>query len=420
MDAAGDDLDLLLSLGGDKVPETPPGSPASSHPQFHGYVSDDGSPRRPRASDMSVFREAVRDYLDSEPTVPKVHHSIKKSEGKTREVEIERFSGIKIRNQQVSPVELSNRFSDVRFVRMSAIRTLLSGDTLPGSWATVGVLTEKGEAKMSSSGKSYCIWKMGCLDETNASVFLFGDAYKMNYNERVGTVFALFNSNVRKDDAGKGFSLSLYSVSQILRIGTSADYGICKGKRKDGMACTMVINKNKMSYCKYHSSNASQNYTTARAELKGGNLKLAFRPQGEGVYIVNPQANQSNRATSVQQVKVMSVDGLRKVLRVNTSVCLFEGFLSKIFTADKITTNRHSQGIRFLNKLTVKTELKLPDKQTLKQKEIKAHSGKRPAVATKLPSNLALKNGTESKRKKAYQSSANMIELEVISSDEDR
>lgn len=42
---------------------------------------------------------------------------------------------------------------------------------------------------------------------------------------------------------GTGFSLSVYSPSQILKIGTSADYGVCNGKRKDGMSCTLVINK---------------------------------------------------------------------------------------------------------------------------------------------------------------------------------
>jgi minichromosome maintenance protein 10 len=42
---------------------------------------------------------------------------------------------------------------------------------------------------------------------------------------------------------GAGFSLSVYSPSQILKIGTSVDYGVCKGKRKDGMPCTLAINK---------------------------------------------------------------------------------------------------------------------------------------------------------------------------------
>lgn len=42
---------------------------------------------------------------------------------------------------------------------------------------------------------------------------------------------------------GSGFSLSAYSANQVLKLGTSIDYGVCKGKRKDGMACTLVINK---------------------------------------------------------------------------------------------------------------------------------------------------------------------------------
>lgn len=79
------------------------------------------------------------------------------------------------------------------------VRNLLAGDTISGCWATVGVLTENGAPKLSSTGKSYCIWKMGCLNETDVSVFLFGDAYKMNCKERVGTVFALFSAGVRKD-----------------------------------------------------------------------------------------------------------------------------------------------------------------------------------------------------------------------------
>lgn len=73
------------------------------------------------------------------------------------------------------------------------------GDTLSGCWVTVGVLTEKGSPKTSSTGKAYCIWKLSCLDENAVSVFLFGDAYKRNCKELAGTVFAVFNSTVRKD-----------------------------------------------------------------------------------------------------------------------------------------------------------------------------------------------------------------------------
>jgi len=42
---------------------------------------------------------------------------------------------------------------------------------------------------------------------------------------------------------GKGFSVSVASVGQMLKMGVAADFGLCKGKRKDGVACTMAINK---------------------------------------------------------------------------------------------------------------------------------------------------------------------------------
>ena len=74
------------------------------------------------------------------------------------------------------------------------------GDTLSGCWATVGVLTEKGNPRTSSTGKTFCIWKIGSLDEKTVSVFLFGDAYQKYSKEEAGTVLALFNCAVRKDN----------------------------------------------------------------------------------------------------------------------------------------------------------------------------------------------------------------------------
>lgn len=89
----------------------------------------------------------------------------------------------------------------IDFILLVFSRNVLVGDTLLGCWATVGVLTEKGNPKTSSVGKSYCIWKIGCLDENTISLFLFGDAYEKHYKEQAGTVFALFNCAVRKDNA---------------------------------------------------------------------------------------------------------------------------------------------------------------------------------------------------------------------------
>lgn len=324
-----DDLDLLLSLQ-ERVLETPPASPSSPHSQSSGYQSDDGSPRRRGKADLSVFKDFVEDCLDYEPK--SVERYAKPKPQSSNDIQVEKFSGLRIRKQLVSPAELSEHLSDIRFVRLPTLKNLLVGDTLYGCWATIGVLIEKGIPKTSSIGKSYSIWKIGCLDENAVSLFLFGDTYEQNSKEQVGTVFALFSCTARKDTKGSGFSLSVAAPNQILKIGTSADYGVCKGRRKDGTACTIVVNKRKGTYCQYHKSKTSERYSTKRTELMGGNLRRAFRnpPRSEGIYMVDPLSDRTNTKKASKPVKLLSVDALKQALR----------------NGDKVTTNRHSQGIR--------------------------------------------------------------------------
>ncbi|XP_023512916.1 protein MCM10 homolog [Cucurbita pepo subsp. pepo] len=400
-----DDLDLLLSLQ-DKVVETPPGTP----PHASDLLSDDESPRRAGHADMSIFRNAVKDCLD-------YSHIPTEKSGKTNrskasnDVTIEKFSGLRVRNQLVGPVELHDRFSDIRFVRLSTIKNLLVGDTLSGCWVTVGVLTEKGSPKTSSTGKAYCIWKLSCLDENAVSVFLFGDAYKRNCKELAGTVFAVFNSTVRKDAMGMGFSLSVYQSSQLLKMGTSDDYGVCKGKKKDGMACTTVINRRRGIYCKYHKSKASEKYsTTIRTELKGGNLRTAFRDhhlKAEGVYMVNPLVGKVNSKHRAPPAKLLSVEGLKKALS----------------NADNVTTNVHSQGKRFLAEITGKMTDKSGNKELSRQSQQRISSEK-----TSISKSSGVENQQrDPKRMKTSHAPADkttkdmgkMVELDYISSDDD-
>ncbi|PON89989.1 Zinc finger, Mcm10/DnaG-type [Trema orientale] len=410
------DLDLLLSLQ-DRVLETPPASP--SRPHSPEYCSDEGSPSRKGQADMSVFKEAVMDCLDYEPN-PVEKPSKSNRTKASNEPGVERFSGLRIRNQLVTPAELRNHFSDIRFVRLSTIKNLLIGDTLSGCWATVGVLTEKGNPRTSSTGKSYSIWKIGCLDETTVSLFLFGDAYTKHCKDQAGTVFALFNCTVRKDSnsMGPGFSLSLYSPKQVLKIGTSVDYGVCNGKRNDGIACTAVINKRRGIYCKYHKSKESQRYTTMRTELKGGNIRTAFRDplRSEGIYMVDPLADKTKLKKPTQPVKLLSVEGLKKALS----------------NAGKVTTNSYSQGIRFLAEITGKAGAKnIKKESTMQHQESNNSFQKRKSSSLNTDSSevirnqqpTAKRNKTDQKEQtltdKTKQGTGKMIELDLVSSDEE-
>ncbi|KAJ4803917.1 MCM10 minichromosome maintenance deficient 10 [Rhynchospora pubera] len=417
MAANGDDLDLLLSLREDRVLETPPDSP-----------SYDGSPKRRSGQvDMSVFRDAVKDYLNEEastsiPPEPKAASTGRKSKSNkwrgSDEMVVEKFSGLRIRNPTMSSVELSNHFADIRFVRLSAIKNV--GDSISGCWATIGIILEKGTPRVSSSGKSYSICKIGSLDGSEVSVFLFDDSHVNFSSESVGAVFAFFNCNVRRDNMGKGFSMSVNSASQMVKLGVSADLAICKGKRKDAMACTMVINKCKGSYCKFHCNKASEKYTSGRAELKGGNFQRTYRPpEYEGVYMVDPERSCHRKTT--QQVKHVTIEGLKKAL-------------SK---ADKVTTRNHSQGIRFLSHVTT-DESKFPAKnqsEAVNKKATGNFEKPQPKSTQCNPDNnkrsgtsvikIGSKRSTipnkepQLKREKTCNPSEKMIEIDIASSDEE-
>ncbi|CAI9104749.1 OLC1v1003495C3 [Oldenlandia corymbosa var. corymbosa] len=406
----GDDLDLLLSLQ-DRVPETPPGSP------FPGYLSDEDDvlPRSRKqgrsGGDMSVFRDAVKDCFDYdvEASNSAIKSTTKSKKGSSDDTTVvEKFSGLRILNQVVSPTELSNRISDIRFVRLPAIKNLLQGDTFSGCWVTIGVLTEKGDQRTSSTGKPYTIWKMGCLDGKTTSVFLFGDAYKRNCNEKDGTIFALFSCGVRKDNSENGFSLSVYSAGNILKIGTSADYGVCKGKRKDGIACTIVINKRRGIYCSYHKQKTSEKYSAVkRTELFGGNLQTAFMDplKSEKIYMVDPSiSEQRNSANSSAPLKLLSVDALKKALS----------------QAGKVTTNVYSQGIRFLTEVAGKPDPKQQSNNMKKRVSTSTRKEFEREKSCKEPDAKRIKvKGQAAAGEKVNTVGEKMIELEFISSDEE-
>ncbi|KAI3446258.1 hypothetical protein Pfo_002923 [Paulownia fortunei] len=391
-----DDLDLLLSLE-DRVLETPPASPSE-------YLSDDGMPKQMRHVDMSVFRDAVQDCLDYDPNDAK--KSQKPKQGKSsKDIDVDKFSGLRIQNQVVSCVELSNHLSDIRFVRLPTIKSLLMGDTLSGCWATIGVLTEKGIPRTSSIGKTFTIWKMGCLDENPISLFLFGDAYQKSCEEKIGTIFALFNCSVRKDNSGNGFSLSVYSAKHILKLGTSADIGVCQGKGKDGVACTTAINKRLRKYCSYHKQNASKKYTSTRTELKGGNLRTGFRDnlKSEGIYVVKPADDRKNLTKSTRPVKLLSVEGLKKALS----------------NADKVTTNVHSQGIRFLNHLTEKMSPKVTSETASRSHQQRSRADNRFRPSQEPDAKKMKKDQIKAPGQDTKEVGVKMIELDFASSDDE-
>ncbi|KAI5082901.1 hypothetical protein GOP47_0002644 [Adiantum capillus-veneris] len=353
--ASDDELELLLAF--QSVPETPPSSPSRSDTtspdsrattplavrsalaEVFGYASDDDDHHQ-KAS-MEAFREVVKLPPKTAPPCPPQYSyrtSVPNSHPRFRpldtanHIEVELHSRLRIRNRLVSQSSLNNQLLDLRFVPLQAIKIATMSENISGSWATIGVLAGKGTPKVSSTGQSFTIWKIASLDSTMISVFLFGEAFSHHYKEPAGCILAIFNAKVRRDDKRKELSLNISASDQLLKLGTSVDFSVCKGKRKDGAPCTAVVNRQHGDYCQYHSGAMRQKYRSQRAELKGGNLStgLSFLQKGR---VSQNMCSEENLSTKREKpVRIMSVKGLKNVLS----------------NADKVTTKFQSQGIRFL------------------------------------------------------------------------
>ncbi|MCO5549151.1 hypothetical protein L7F22_002617 [Adiantum nelumboides] len=351
--ASDDELELLLAFQG--VRDTPPSSPSrldsdsrattppavrSALAEVFGYGSDNDDLNR--KATMDVFREVVNLPPKTAPPCPS-HHNYSKSlpnshprfcpRDSADHIDIETHSRLRIRNRLVSQSSLNTQLLDIRFVPLQAINIAAMGENIKGSWATIGVLAGKGTPKVSSTGQNFSMWKIASLDSTTVSIFLFGEAFSHHYKEPAGCIFAVFSAKVRRDDKRKELSISISASDQLVKLGTSVDYSVCKGKRKDGVACTAVVNRQHGEYCQYHSRAMRQKYKSQRAELNGGNLSTGLSSLHRGRMSQNTPLSEENLPTKPQKpVRIMSVKGLRNVLS----------------NADKVTTKFQSQGIRFL------------------------------------------------------------------------
>lgn len=62
-----------------------------------GYNSDDGSPNRERKADMSLFRDAVKDYLASEEPSTVMPMPRSNPSKLSKDIDVEKFSGLRIK-----------------------------------------------------------------------------------------------------------------------------------------------------------------------------------------------------------------------------------------------------------------------------------------------------------------------------------
>lgn len=179
--------------------------------------------------------------------------------------------GLRIVHPLISSSLLQERMSGRKAVPVCNLKNHLTTGNLKEDWALAGVIVTKGAIMTSKKGHQYTIWKISDLknDIKMVSVFLFKNAYKDLWKTAQGMVVAILNPNTMEKSSDKydDLCLSVDNAEKCMILGQSKDLGVCKSRKKNGDACTAIVNKHSCEFCVYH---VQQEYgkMSGRAELQ--------------------------------------------------------------------------------------------------------------------------------------------------------
>ena len=132
----------------------------------------------------------------------------------------------------------------------------------------VAVLAEKSGTREASNGSKYGMWTLSDLAGAETRLMLFGDAFAAHWKESEGAILAVVAPKASPPSSGYagGPCLSIDKPPQVFKLGTAADFGLCKAERKDGRPCGAGVNARACEYCPRHAA-------AALARLRGDGRK---------------------------------------------------------------------------------------------------------------------------------------------------
>ncbi|CAL8339925.1 unnamed protein product [Arctogadus glacialis] len=204
-----------------------------------------------------------------------------------KDVAVEKYSGLRLRNPLVSSCEMDRKMAERRLIRLSQLPQRIVQEKLEDSdWVTFAVLINKATRQAKGSGNTFSTWTLSDLHDLEVCVtlMLFGNEHKEHWKTEVGTVIGVLNPNLMKQrDGYDGISLSVDNPQKVLLMGTAQDYGTCKGMKKNGDPCSKIVNMYDCQFCQYHVTAAYKKMSSKRAELQSSySGKVPGKVKGAG------------------------------------------------------------------------------------------------------------------------------------------
>ncbi|KAK9822065.1 hypothetical protein WJX74_004625 [Apatococcus lobatus] len=193
---------------------------------------------------------------------------------------IEPASQLRVKQANLPMQELRSRMASLRFRGLDELSSMAGAGDASG-WVTIGVLASKAKPQQTSSGSMMSIWTLGNLAGSQATLFLFGDAHATCYMQTEGSVLAILDGKVKKGRDGQP-SLSISSDLQLIRVGTSSDFGFCQGRKRDGQPCRNTVNKSICAFCDCHVQGEYRKMRSARGGFSDSMLQTGVRKAQPG------------------------------------------------------------------------------------------------------------------------------------------
>ncbi|KAH7727539.1 protein MCM10 [Aphelenchoides avenae] len=134
----------------------------------------------------------------------------------------------------------------------------------------MGVIVDKSPYNTSANGNSYMIWRISDLINTQqvaTKVLLFGDCLKQHWKLQVGMVIAVSHAQFGDSNDNKGVTLKLMKPGQVIEIGFTPDFGICKATKNDGTPCSQFVNLSVADRCVFHLQSEANKFSSRRGAL---------------------------------------------------------------------------------------------------------------------------------------------------------
>ncbi|XP_014293957.1 protein MCM10 homolog [Halyomorpha halys] len=230
--------------------------------------------------------------------------------------------GIRIINPVVSSQVIKEKMIGRTPIGFAKIKYHVSYGDLNNDWVIAAVIVKKLPPRVSQNGNNYSSWIISDLksDLKTVFLFLFGRAHQELWKTSPGTVLAILNPSVLKNDNDKKSEyeakLSIKSPDQVMVWGKSKDLGQCKVTKKNGEMCGTFVNSYLCEVCVYHVKQEYNkcNSKTGRPEFSSsGNVNLRNKVLGKNEVFyagksftsVNPpsRGNKKNTAQDVSRLQ---------------------------------------------------------------------------------------------------------------------